>query len=296
MAVLAGKAAVVTGGSRGIGRAIVLRLARDGAAVVFNYAQNRDAADEVVRQAEKAGGKVIAVQLDLAGPSAAEELLATAERQLGGLDILVNNAALHTEVVLIAQTTEADFDRVMAVNAKSVFLTMRYAARRMRDGGRIVNISTLNTVFPAPGNAPYAASKGALEQLTLVASRELGVRGITVNSVSPGATDTDLLNVANEPEKLAMAIGMTSLGRLGQPEDLADVVAFLAGPDGRWLTGRTSVPTEASSSQQGRRRCGHWLRAVERRAMRSLSVARNSVGRGQPAVASSARARVPARR
>lgn len=238
MAVLAGKAAVVTGGSRGIGRAIVLRLARDGAAVVFNYAQNRDAADEVVRQAEKAGGKVIAVQLDLAGPSAAEELLATAERQLGGLDILVNNAAMHTEVVPIAQTTEADFDRVMAVNAKSVFLTVRYAARRMRDGGRIVNISTLNTVFPAPGNAPYAASKGALEQLTLVASRELGVRGITVNSVSPGATDTDLLNAANEPEKLAMAIGMTSLGRLGQPEDLADVVAFLAGPDGRWLTGQ----------------------------------------------------------
>ncbi|MFI7086674.1 SDR family oxidoreductase [Streptomyces anulatus] len=216
----------------------MLRLARDGAAVVFNYAQNREAADEVVRQAEKAGGKVIAVQLDLAEPSAAEELLATAERQLDGLDILVNNAAMHTEVVPIAQTTEADFDRVMAVNAKSVFLTVRYAARRMRDGGRIVNISTLNTVFPAPGNAPYAASKGALEQQTLVASRELGVRGITVNSVSPGATDTDLLNAANEPEKPAMAIGMTSLGRLGQPEDLADVVAFLAGPDGRWLTGQ----------------------------------------------------------
>ncbi|MFE6697720.1 SDR family oxidoreductase [Streptomyces sp. NPDC057718] len=238
MAALTGKAAVVTGGSRGIGRAVVLRLVRDGAAVVFNYAQSRDAANEVVRQAEAAGGKVVAVQLDLAETGAAEELLTTAERQLGGLDILVNNAALHTEVAPIAETTEADFDRVMAVNAKAVFLTVRYAARHMRDGGRIVNISTLNTVFPAPGNAPYAASKGALEQLTLVASRELGARGITVNTVSPGATDTDLLNAANEPEKLAMAIGMTSLGRLGQPEDLADVVAFLAGPDGRWLTGQ----------------------------------------------------------
>ncbi|MFE5039225.1 SDR family oxidoreductase [Streptomyces sp. NPDC056683] len=238
MAVLTGKTAVVTGGSRGIGRAIVLRLALDGATVVFNYAQDRDAADDVVRQAEKAGMHVIAVQLDLADPSAAGELLATAERQLGGLDILVNNAATHSEVVPLAQTEEADFDRVMAVNAKSAFLTMRYAAQHMRDGGRIVNISTLNTVFPAPGNAPYAASKGALEQLTLVASRELGARGITVNTVSPGATDTDLLRAANDPGKLAMTIAMTSLGRLGQPEDVADVVAFLAGPDGRWLTGQ----------------------------------------------------------
>ncbi|MFD5543060.1 glucose 1-dehydrogenase [Streptomyces sp. NPDC127079] len=238
MAVLTGKTAVVTGGSRGIGRAVVLRLARDGASVVFNYAQARDAADEVVREAKKADGNVIAVQLDLAEPSAAEELLATAERQFGGLDILVNNAATHTEVAPIAQTEVADFDRVMAVNARSVFLTVRYAARHMRDGGRIVNISTLNTVFPAPGNAPYAASKGALEQLTLVASRELGARGITVNVVSPGATDTDLLRAANEPQELATVIGMTSLGRLGQPEDVADVVAFLAGPDGRWLTGQ----------------------------------------------------------
>ncbi|MFJ8795228.1 glucose 1-dehydrogenase [Streptomyces sp. NPDC102462] len=238
MAVLKGKTAVVTGGSRGIGRAIALRLARDGAAVVFTYARSRDAADEVVRQAEEAGGNVIPVRLDLADPGAAEELMETADRQLGGLDILVNNAATHTEVVPIAQTEEADFDRVMAVNTKSVFLTMRYAARHMRDGGRIVNISTLNTVFPAPGNAPYAASKGALEQLTLVASRELGARGITVNTVSPGATDTDLLRGTNEPEKLTMVIGMTSLGRLGQPEDVADIVAFLAGPDGRWLTGQ----------------------------------------------------------
>ncbi|WP_331749422.1 MULTISPECIES: SDR family oxidoreductase [unclassified Streptomyces] len=238
MAVLTGKAAVVTGGSRGIGRAVVLRLARDGATVVFNYARHRDAADDVVRQAEKAGGHVIAVQLDLAEPGAAEELMATAERRLDGLDVLVNNAATLSEVVPIAETEEADFDRVMAVNAKSVFLTMRYAARHMRDGGRIVNISTLNTVFPARGNAPYAASKGALEQLTLVASRELGARGITVNTVSPGATDTDLLRAANEPERLAIAIGMTSLGRLGRPDDVADVVAFLAGPDGRWLTGQ----------------------------------------------------------
>lgn len=238
MAVLAGKAAVVTGGSRGIGRAIVLRLARDGASVVFNYAEKTAAAEEVVRSAATTGGDVTAVRLDLAEPGAAEELLRTAEQQLGGLDVLVNNAATSSKVVPIAETSEDDFDRVWAVNAKSVFLAVRYAARHMRDGGRIVNISTLNTVFPAPGNAPYAASKGALEQLTLVASRELGARGITVNTVSPGATDTDLLNASNAPENLAMVVGLTSLGRLGQPEDVADVVAFLAGPDGRWLTGQ----------------------------------------------------------
>ncbi|HEY9331925.1 MAG TPA: SDR family NAD(P)-dependent oxidoreductase [Streptomyces sp.] len=123
----------------------------------------------------------------------AEELLATAERQLDGLYILVNKAAMHTEVVPIAQATEVDFGRVMAINAKSVSLAVRYAARHMRGGGRIVNTFSRNTVFPAPGNAPYVAGKGALGQLTLVASRELDVRGNTVNTVSPGATDTDLL-------------------------------------------------------------------------------------------------------
>ncbi|GAA1355677.1 glucose 1-dehydrogenase [Streptomyces beijiangensis] len=238
MAALAGKTAVVTGGSRGIGRAIVLRLVRDGASVVFNYARSKEAADEVVREAEAAGGTVTALQLDLAEPGAAEALMEAADQQLGGLDILVNNAAAPIEVAPIAETDEADFDRTMAVNAKSVFLTVRYAARHLRDGGRIVNISSLNTVRPAPGNAPYAASKGAVEQLTLVASRELGARGITVNTVSPGATDTDLLRGANPPEALTRVAGLTPLGRLGTPEDVADVVAFLAGPDGRWLTGQ----------------------------------------------------------
>ncbi|MFB4423724.1 SDR family oxidoreductase [Streptomyces sp. QL37] len=238
MAVLKGRTAVVTGGSRGIGRAVVLRLARDGADVVFNYARNEEAADEVVRPAEREEGTATALRLDLAAPGAAEELLEAARGRFGGLDILVNNAATLTAVVPLAETEEADFDRVMAVNAKSVFLAIRYAARHMRDGGSIVSVSTLNTVLPAPGNAPYAASKGALEQLTLVASRELGARGITVNTVSPGATDTDLLRSANTPQGLERAVAMTSLGRLGQPEDVADVIAFLAGPDGRWVTGQ----------------------------------------------------------
>ncbi|MER5620475.1 SDR family oxidoreductase [Streptosporangium sp. NPDC002544] len=238
MAVLEGKAAVVTGGSRGIGRAIVERLARDGADVLFSYASDAGAAAEVERTVKEAGGSARAVQADLAEPGAAERLMETAEEFLGGLDILVNNAALSFTPTPVAETGEELYDRVMAVNARAVFLTIRYAARHMRDGGRIVNISTLNTVRPAPGIAPYAASKGALEQLTAVTARELGGRGITVNTVSPGATDTDLLRGTNPAAALAQVAGMTSLGRLGEPSDIADVVAFLAGPDGRWLTGQ----------------------------------------------------------
>ncbi|MEV1171206.1 glucose 1-dehydrogenase [Nonomuraea sp. NPDC049784] len=238
MAVLKDKTAVVTGGSRGIGRAIVERLAREGAAVVFNYAQNGDAAAEVVRAVEEAGGSARGVHVNLAEPGAAERLMEIAEEDLGGLDILVNNAAMAFTPAPIATTEEELFDRVMAVNVKSAFITIRHAARHMRDGGRIVNISTINTVRPAPGIAPYIVSKGALEQLTAAAARELGTRGITVNTVSPGATDTDLLRGTNSAENLQMVVAMTPLGRLGQPSDVADVVAFLASPDSRWVTGQ----------------------------------------------------------
>ncbi|MGJ6960927.1 SDR family oxidoreductase [Streptosporangium sp. G11] len=238
MAVLEGKAAVVTGGSRGIGRAIVERLARDGADVLFSYANAAASAGEVERVVKEAGGNARAVQVDLGKRGAAEWLMEAADEVLGGLDILVNNAALSFTPVPIAETTEKLYDRAMAVNAKAAFLTIRYAARHMRDGGRIVNISTLNTVRPASGIAPYAASKGALEQLTSVAARELGGRGITVNTVSPGATDTDLLRGTNPEELLTQIAALTPLSRLGDPSDIADVVAFLVGPDGRWLTGQ----------------------------------------------------------
>jgi 3-oxoacyl-[acyl-carrier protein] reductase len=164
--------------------------------------------------------------------------MAVAEERLGGLDILVNNAAMSFTPAPIADTEEQLFDRVMAVNVRSAFLTVRQAARRMRDDGRIIDISTLNNVRPAPGSAPYMASKGALEQLTAAAARELGTRGITVNTVSPGATDTELLRGTNSAEALKMVVAMTPLGRLGRPSDVADVVAFLAGPDGAWVTGQ----------------------------------------------------------
>ncbi|MGW2655052.1 SDR family NAD(P)-dependent oxidoreductase [Streptomyces sp. NPDC001478] len=235
---LKGMTAVVTGGSRGIGRAVVERLCRDGADVVFSYAANEEAAADVVRTVRTDGGKARAVRTDLSEPDGAEELMRTADDHLGGLDILVNNAAVAFTPTPLAETDVEVFDHVMAGNARAAFLTMRYAARHLRDGGRIVNISTLNTLRAAPGITPYAASKGALEQLTAVAARELGPRGITVNTVSPGATDTDLLRGTNPAEALQAVVGMTPLGRLGEPSDIADAVAFLVSHDGRWITGQ----------------------------------------------------------
>jgi 3-oxoacyl-[acyl-carrier protein] reductase len=227
---LTDKTAVVTGGSRGIGRAIVERLARDGARVIFGYRSRDDEARAVEQAVPSARG----FRADLAVPGVIQELLERADH----LDILVANAAAAFVPTPIADVTDEEYDRIFAVNTKATFQAIRYAARHMRDHGRIITISTLNTTSPAPGGSLYVGSKGAVEQVGAVASRELGARGITVNTVSPGATDTELLRATNAPEALERAAQMTPLGRLGRPADIADVVAFLAGPDGRWITGQ----------------------------------------------------------
>jgi len=149
----------------------------------------------------------------------------------------VNNAAINPPTGIL-DVTEDTYDRIMAVNAKGPFFAIQRAGRTLRDGGRIINLSTLNTVIPAPGLALYTASKAAIEQFTAVAAREFGGRGITVNTVSPGATDTDLLRATNPPEAFDQVVGFTALQRLGQPADIANVVAFLAGPDSQWITGQ----------------------------------------------------------
>lgn len=176
MKVLNGQGAVVTGGSRGIGRAIVERLAREGADVVFNYARNAQAATTVEEMARTAGGRAFSVQADLAETDAVDRLMAVAADKLDGLNLLIHNAALDVATAPIADTSETVWDETMNVNARTAFLLTRHAARSMRDGGRIIHISTLNTTRPAPGNAPYVASKGAIEQLTKVAALELGPR------------------------------------------------------------------------------------------------------------------------
>jgi 3-oxoacyl-[acyl-carrier protein] reductase len=231
------KIALVTGGSRGIGRAVVERLARDGAAVIFSYERNEEAATDVVNAVAATGGTAWAVRADQSEPHEVVRLYDVAEDKGGGLDIVVNNAALGL-VGFIIDTSDIEFDRVMAVNVKGTFVSVREAARRLRAGGRIINVSTVNTVMHGPGIGLYAASKGAVEQLTVVAAHELGPRGITVNTVSPGATDTDMLRANNSVEGREEMAAMSPLGRLGQPADVADVIAFLAGPDGRWMTGQ----------------------------------------------------------
>ncbi|GIE27069.1 3-oxoacyl-ACP reductase [Actinoplanes italicus] len=226
---LTGKTALVTGGSRGIGRATVLRLVADGARVVFTYHSAKDAADALT---EETGA--VAVRCDQAD---LDTLPAVFETVRDGLDILVNNAGV-AFAKPIAEITPADFDRILTINTKFPLFAIQAAVPLLRDGGRIINLSSLNTAVPAPGGALYSASKAALEQVTKIAARELGARGITVNTVSPGATDTDMLRSVNTPEGLERAVAFTALQRLGTPEDVAAVIALLAGPDAAWVTGQ----------------------------------------------------------
>jgi 3-oxoacyl-[acyl-carrier protein] reductase len=234
---LKGKKAIVTGGSRGIGRAIVERLARDGAEVVFSFARAENAADEVCVSVAAAGGRATAVRADQGHADQVRHLFAEAEERLGALDIVVINAG-SGGAKAISELSEEDVDRMLAVNVKGTVFALQESARRLRDGGRIITISTVNTVLFGPGIGLYAASKAALEQLTQVAALELAARGITANIVSPGATDTEMFHGTNPPGAADELAGQTPLGRIGTPADVADVVGFLAGPDARWLTGQ----------------------------------------------------------
>ncbi|GLY04622.1 SDR family oxidoreductase [Actinoplanes sp. NBRC 101535] len=228
---LAGRVALVTGGSRGIGTAIVRRLAADGARVVFTYRESSQAAAELAAEI----GDGVAVRCDQADLGTLPAMFDPVRDS--GLDILVLNAAV-ADRTPIGELTTDHYERVMTINATFPLFAIREAIPLLRDGGRIVTVSSLNTVVAAPGLALYCGSKGALEQFTRVASRELGPRGITVNTVSSGATDTDMLRATNPPELLAVTSSVTALGRLGTPADIAAVVAFLCSPDGAWLTGQ----------------------------------------------------------
>ncbi|MBV9451713.1 MAG: SDR family oxidoreductase [Streptosporangiaceae bacterium] len=243
MGQLAGKGALVTGGSRGIGRAIVKRLAADGATVVFSFLRSDEAAEQVVAEVTADGGKAFAVRADQGSLDDLSRMFAEAAKHLeDGLDIVVCNAADGLPVAF-EDVTEDVYDRYMAVNAKGPFFIIQYAGAKLRDGGRIITISTLNTRMHAPGGALYTGGKGALENFTKVAALTFGHRGITANIVSPGATDTELLRSANPGDTFKGLIALTSLKRLGQPEDIASAVAMLAGPDAAWISGQ-NIPVD----------------------------------------------------
>lgn len=233
MASLSGKVAIVTGSSSGIGRAIAERLAEEGAIVVVNYGTSAEKAQQVVAGIQAKGGKAVAVQSDMSQVAEACRLVSDTVKQFGRLDILVNNAGKFMPKPLM-DTTEADFDQVIGLNAKGPYFAMQEAAKTLKEGGRIVNISTDGTHLSFPGATAYLGSKGALEQYTKGLAQELASRGITVNTVSPGFTETGMMT------ELLRQVGiqMSPLKRLGTPKDIADVVAFVVSEEARWLTGQ----------------------------------------------------------
>jgi 3-oxoacyl-[acyl-carrier protein] reductase len=231
------RVAVVTGGSRGIGRAVSRKLAQDGLAVVVNYARDASAADETVAAITEAGGRAIAVQADVAEEKEVAALFDRAEEEFGGVDVVVNSAG---RMILspIADLDLAALDAMHRTNIRGTFVVAQQAARRLRAGGSFVGFSTsvVGTQFPTYG--AYAASKGAVEAMTLILARELRGRDITVNTVAPGPTATDLFLDGKDEETIARLAAQSPLERLGTPADIAEVVAFLASPAGHWINGQ----------------------------------------------------------
>ena len=234
---LKGKVALITGASRGIGRAVAERLGRDGMAVAVNYATNAGEAQKVVAQIESSGGKAFAIQADVGRVPEIIRMFDETISRFGKLDILVNNAGI-MPVNPVTVVAEAEFDRIFAVNVKGTFFACQQAAKRMADGGRIINMSSSTTARVMPTYGAYVATKGAVEQLTRSLAKELGPRRITVNVISPGPTETDLFKSNKTPEQIQQFAQASAFGRLGQPMEIAEVIAFLASEAGGWVTGQ----------------------------------------------------------
>lgn len=236
MSSLQGKVAIVTGSSRGIGRGIAKRLGRDGANIVVTYAGNQAKAEEVVQEIASKGSKAIAIQVDIRKLEDVRSLFEKAITQFGKVDILVNNAAGVNVFKPTAEITEDEYNSMFDIT-RGVYFALQQAAHHLADGGRIISISTSCTAMAIPAGGAYAASKAAIEHFSAALAKELGDRAITVNTVSPGVTETDGLVL--DTEQVNQLIAQTPLGRLGQPADIADAVALLVSDDAHWITGQS---------------------------------------------------------
>ncbi|GAA0612913.1 SDR family oxidoreductase [Kribbella sandramycini] len=242
----AGRVAIVTGGSSGIGREAAVRLSRDGFAVVIGYSGSQERAEHAVQEVVADGGRAIAVQADVADETAVTALFDRAEQEFGGVDVVVNAAG----IMPLAPLAELDlevFDQIVRTNLRGTFVIDQQAVRRVRSGGAIVNISSSLTLLARPGYSAYAASKGGVEAVTLILARELRGRDITVNAVAPGPTATPLFLDGKPQELIDRIAAEPPLERLGQPSDIAEIIAFLAGP-ARWINGQVIYANGGSAA------------------------------------------------
>lgn len=233
---LASKVAIVTGSSSGIGRGIAERLGKDGATIIVNYAHSSDKAQEVVKQIKQRGSEAIALQADMGKVSDIRQLFKEVSDRYGEIDILINNAGIAVQST-VSEVTEEDYESVFAINVRGVLFALQEATQHIKEGGRIINISSSTTVYPSPGLAVYAASKAAEKIFTEVLAQEIGDRNVTVNSVMPGPTIPGMF-AGIDPETRQQAAALSPFNRLGKPQDIADVVAFLVSEEARWITGQ----------------------------------------------------------
>lgn len=235
MGALKDKVILVTGASRGIGAAIAYRLAEAGAKLIVNYAGSQSAAEDVVAKINQEGGSALAIQADVADAAAVKHLFDVAIEHFGKIDVLVNNAGVMI-TKLIRDTTDEDFTKQFDINVRGTFNTMREAADRLADGGSVINFSTSVNRMMMPAYGTYVATKSAVEQLTRVFAKEVGARGINVNSISPGPTDTELFMNGKSPELVGRLASLSAFNRIATPDDIAKVVVFLASDEAKWIS------------------------------------------------------------
>lgn len=237
MQVLNGKVALITGASKGIGAVTALEMARSGATVIVNYNGSEKAAEQVVADIKAAGGHAIAIQADVSLEQDVERLFDEAIAAFGKVDVLVNNGGIMLTKPIGKVSTE-EFDKILSINVKGVFNTLRQASTRLEDNGSVINLSSTVTRTMFPGYGPYCATKGAVEQLTRIFAKEVGSRGINVNAVSPGPTETDLFLEGKSQQDIDRLAASNAFNRLGQPEDIARVIVFLASDASKWISGQ----------------------------------------------------------